>query len=52
MTEKAHQPKKELTQEQLDRVAKIAKWMKTLNGQQVTDVLHATEDQPTDKTTK
>lgn len=32
-----HQP---LSQEQLDRVAKIAKWMQTLNDQQVTDLLH------------
>ncbi|MCW3779009.1 hypothetical protein [Levilactobacillus namurensis] len=43
------QPKKQLTPEQLKRVAKISEWMKTLNHQQVADVMRATDKPVTHK---
>ncbi|HIW72582.1 MAG TPA: hypothetical protein H9875_08160 [Candidatus Levilactobacillus faecigallinarum] len=41
MTKVPHTPKKTLTPEQRDRVAKIARWMQTLNDQQVSDLMQA-----------
>lgn len=49
MTQQPTHAKKTLSPEQLDRVTKIAQWMQTLNGQQVSDLMKQTPDKPQPK---